>query len=148
MPQHIDPKNIIVPKPIGTILAVQNQYDKLGFHRVFGQYKKKGRDLNSLMAAQTKERFKSNAFLNGAVRLHSIQKYHIQIGEELFGRKNLCLNFVRGLDIATAIHRWARSSDRQSTWLLRCMEKTHALEDTRWSGVQIPPSPFFRYLGG
>ena len=85
------------------------------------------------------ERFKSNAFLNRAVRLHSILKYHIQIGEELFGSKNSCLNFISGLDIASVVQQWARSSDRQSTWLLRCMENTHSSEDTRWSGVQIPP---------
>lgn len=117
---------------------------------------KRLRELSSIVTTynsevlETKEKFKSNAFLKRAVRLHSILKYHIQIGEELFGRKNLCINFIRCLDIATAIHQWARSSDRQSTWLLRCMEKTHAPEDTRWSGVQIPPSPFLllTYLRG
>ncbi len=37
--------------PNGTIFTVQDryQYQKLVFHRVFGKYKKKGRDFNSLL---------------------------------------------------------------------------------------------------
>jgi len=35
--------------PIGTILSVQNCYDKLDFFKVFSKYKKKGRDINSLI---------------------------------------------------------------------------------------------------
>src|SRR5450759_2021788 len=37
--------------PIGTILAVKNKYDELGFSDVFDKYKKKGRDINSLIQA-------------------------------------------------------------------------------------------------
>ena len=37
--------------PVGTIFAVQGQYEKLDFPAVFGKYKKKGRDLNSLIMA-------------------------------------------------------------------------------------------------
>src|SRR3989344_1851490 len=35
--------------PIGTILGVQNCYDKLDFFKIFSKYKKKGRDINSLI---------------------------------------------------------------------------------------------------
>ncbi len=37
--------------PIGTILAVRNKYEKLYFSGVFDKYKKKGRDINSLIQA-------------------------------------------------------------------------------------------------
>ncbi|MDD5617437.1 MAG: transposase [Candidatus Methanoperedens sp.] len=37
--------------PIGTILAVKNKYEKLDFSGVFEKYKKKGRDINSLIQA-------------------------------------------------------------------------------------------------
>jgi len=35
--------------PIGTILGVQNCYNRLEFFKVFSRYKKKGRDINSLI---------------------------------------------------------------------------------------------------
>jgi len=48
--EHISPnKNISFP--IGTILSVQEYYNKLGFSRVFGACKKKGRDINALINA-------------------------------------------------------------------------------------------------
>jgi len=37
--------------PIGTVIAIQNYYQKLDFNQVFGDYKKKGRDINSLIQA-------------------------------------------------------------------------------------------------
>lgn len=37
--------------PIGTILAVKKQYEKLDFSSIFGKHKKKGRDINSLITA-------------------------------------------------------------------------------------------------
>jgi transposase len=37
--------------PIGTILAVKKQYEKLDFSSIFGKHKKKGRDINSLIKA-------------------------------------------------------------------------------------------------
>ena len=37
--------------PVGTIFAVQGKYEKPGFPAIFGKYKKKGRDLNSLIMA-------------------------------------------------------------------------------------------------
>lgn len=37
--------------PIGTILAVKKQYEKLDFSGIFGKHKKKGRDINSLVKA-------------------------------------------------------------------------------------------------
>jgi transposase len=37
--------------PIGTILTVQKQFQTLGFHHIFSKFKKKGRDLNSLLMA-------------------------------------------------------------------------------------------------
>jgi len=47
---EISPNNNIC-FPIGTILTVQIQHEKLGFQYVFSKYKKKGRDLNSLITA-------------------------------------------------------------------------------------------------
>ena len=48
--EHISPnKNISFP--IGTILSIQEYYNKLGFSRVFGACKKKGRDINALINA-------------------------------------------------------------------------------------------------
>ena len=35
--------------PIGTILSVQNCYENLNFHKVFSKYKKRGRNINSLI---------------------------------------------------------------------------------------------------
>ena len=52
--------------PIGTILAVQNQYDKLGFHRVFGKFKSKGRDLNSLLMALVSYKLTENFSISRA----------------------------------------------------------------------------------
>ncbi|HEY9245451.1 MAG TPA: IS1634 family transposase [Candidatus Methanoperedens sp.] len=48
--------NEIIPNdnicfPIGTILAVKKQYEKLDFSSIFGKHKKKGRDINSLIQA-------------------------------------------------------------------------------------------------
>ncbi len=37
--------------PIGTILAVKKQYEKLDFSSIFGKHKRKGRDINSLTQA-------------------------------------------------------------------------------------------------
>ena len=37
--------------PIGTILGVRDYYSKLSFASIFGKYKKRGRDLNSLIQA-------------------------------------------------------------------------------------------------
>ncbi|RZB30920.1 MAG: hypothetical protein AEth_00874 [Candidatus Argoarchaeum ethanivorans] len=37
--------------PVGTIFAVCRQYEKPGFPAIFGKYKKRGRDLNSLIMA-------------------------------------------------------------------------------------------------
>jgi transposase len=47
---EISPNNNIC-FPVGTILTVQKQHEKLGFHHVFSKFKKKGRDLNSLITA-------------------------------------------------------------------------------------------------
>lgn len=46
----ISPNNNIC-FPVGTILAVQKQHEELGFNDVFSKYKKKGRDINSLVTA-------------------------------------------------------------------------------------------------
>jgi transposase len=37
--------------PIGTVLAVQKYYGRLGLSRIFGKHKKRGRDINSLIEA-------------------------------------------------------------------------------------------------
>ncbi len=92
------------------------------------------------------ERFKHNANNNGRCIKTVFQSYHIQIGGEL-SDKILLQGFNVKTDVASAINKRARSSDRQSTWLLNCRVYSHALEDTRWSGVQIPPSPPFIYSG-
>jgi len=47
---EVSPNNNIC-FPIGTILTVQKQHEKLGFQHVFSKYNKKGRDLNSLITA-------------------------------------------------------------------------------------------------
>ena len=47
---HINPnKNISFP--IGTILSVQEYFNKLQLFRIFGAHKKKGRDINAMMSA-------------------------------------------------------------------------------------------------
>ena len=40
-------KNICLP--IGTTLAVQHFFEKLNFYEIFGKYKRKGHDINSLL---------------------------------------------------------------------------------------------------
>ena len=47
-PYNLTP-NDNISFPIGTILGVQNYYEKLSFHKVFSKYKKKGRNINSLI---------------------------------------------------------------------------------------------------
>ncbi|GBE53901.1 transposase DDE domain protein [archaeon BMS3Bbin15] len=47
---------VIIPNnnisfPIGTVLAVQKYYQRLGFSKIFGKHKKRGRDINSLIEA-------------------------------------------------------------------------------------------------
>ncbi len=37
--------------PIGTVLTVQKYYQRLGFSKIFGKHKKRGRDINSLIEA-------------------------------------------------------------------------------------------------
>jgi transposase len=52
--------------PIGTILAVQEYYEKLGFLDVFGKYKKKGHDLNSLIQALLSYKLTENLSISKA----------------------------------------------------------------------------------
>ena len=46
--------------PIGTILAVQKIYSNLNFSGVFSKYKKKGRDINSLIQSLTSYKLTDN----------------------------------------------------------------------------------------
>lgn len=64
-------KEIIVPNanicfPIGTILAVEKHYQKLGFHSIFLKFKKKGRDLNSLLMALLSYKLTDNLSISKA----------------------------------------------------------------------------------
>ena len=52
--------------PIGTIFAVQDQYNKLGLHRVFGKFKSKGRNLNSLLMALVSYKLTENFSISRA----------------------------------------------------------------------------------
>ena len=52
--------------PVGTIFAVQGQYEKLGFPAVFGKYKKKGRDLNSLIMTLVSYKLTENFIIGRA----------------------------------------------------------------------------------
>ncbi|MDJ1421387.1 MAG: IS1634 family transposase [Candidatus Methanoperedens sp.] len=52
--------------PIGTILAVKNKYEKLHFSGVFEKYKKKGRDLNSLIQALLSYKLTENLSISKA----------------------------------------------------------------------------------
>ncbi len=46
--------------PIGTILTVQKYYERLGLSAIFGKYKKRGRDINSLIEALLSYRLAEN----------------------------------------------------------------------------------------
>jgi len=46
--------------PIGTILAVQQYYEKLGLPAIFGRHKRRGRDINALVAALVSYRLTEN----------------------------------------------------------------------------------------
>lgn len=52
--------------PIGTILAVQEYYEKLNFEDVFSKFKKKGRDLNSLIQALLSYKLTDNLSISKA----------------------------------------------------------------------------------
>jgi transposase len=52
--------------PIGTILAVRNKYEKLYFPCVFEKYKKKGRDINSLIQALLSYKLTENLSISKA----------------------------------------------------------------------------------
>lgn len=52
--------------PIGTILAVKNKYDKLGFSGVFDKYKKKGRDINSIIQSLLSYKLTENLSISKA----------------------------------------------------------------------------------
>jgi transposase len=52
--------------PVGTILTVQKQHDKLGFYHIFSKYKKKGIDLNSLIMALVSYKLTDNLSISKA----------------------------------------------------------------------------------
>ncbi len=62
---EISPNNNIC-FPIGTILTVQKQHEKLGFQHVFSKYNKKGRDLNSLITALVSYKLTDNFSISKA----------------------------------------------------------------------------------
>ena len=62
---EISPNNNIC-FPVGTILTVQKQHEKLGFHNIFSKYKKKGRDLNSLITALVSYKLTDNFSISKA----------------------------------------------------------------------------------
>ena len=82
---EITPNNNI-SFPIGTIHAVQQQYEKLILHRVFSKYKKKGHDLNKLITAlisyKLTENFsisKANEWIN---RKEVLEQFELEEFEE------------------------------------------------------------------
>ena len=52
--------------PIGTILAVKNKYDQLYFSGVFDKYKKKGRDINSIIQSLLSYKLTENLSISKA----------------------------------------------------------------------------------
>jgi len=62
---EISPNNNIC-FPVGTILTVQNQHEKLGFQNIFSKYKTKGRDLNSLITALVSYKLTDNFSISKA----------------------------------------------------------------------------------
>lgn len=63
--------NILEPNknisfPIGTILAVQNDYKKLNLQKVFGKHKKKGRNINALIEATLSYKLTENLSISKA----------------------------------------------------------------------------------
>ena len=52
--------------PIGTILAVKNKYDMLNFSGVFDKYKKKGRDINSIIQSLLSYKLTENLSISKA----------------------------------------------------------------------------------
>lgn len=52
--------------PIGTVLAVQEYYEKLNFEDVFSKFKKKGRDINSLIQALLSYKLTENLSISKA----------------------------------------------------------------------------------
>jgi len=62
---EISPNNNIC-FPVGTILTVQKQHKKLGFHNIFSKYKKKGVDLNSLITALVSYKLTDNFSISKA----------------------------------------------------------------------------------
>jgi transposase len=63
--KNINPtKNISFP--IGTIAAVQECFDKLGFSGIFGKYKKKGRDITALVQALVSYKLTDNLSVSKA----------------------------------------------------------------------------------
>jgi len=62
---EITPNNNIC-FPIGTIIAVKKQYDKLGLSRVFSKHKNKGRDTNTLLMALVSYKLTDNFIISKA----------------------------------------------------------------------------------
>src|SRR5665648_841652 len=63
--------NEIIPNdnicyPIGTILAVKKQYEKLGLSRVFSKHKNKGLDINTLVMALVSYKLTDNFSISKA----------------------------------------------------------------------------------
>src|SRR3989344_4855163 len=73
--------------PIGTILGVQNCYDKLDFFKIFSKYKKKGRDINSLIQSLVSYKLTDNFSICRGSDLININ-FHIRMliltGQALF----------------------------------------------------------------
>ncbi len=72
--------------PIGTILAVKNKYNKLDFEGVFDKFKKRGRDISSLIQALLSYKLtenlsisKSNEWIN---RGEVLDIFHLEKFEE------------------------------------------------------------------
>lgn len=72
--------------PIGTIATVQKYSDKLNFYSIFGKYKKKGRDITSLVEALISYKMTDNLSISKASdwinQKEVLQKFNLNFFEE------------------------------------------------------------------
>src|SRR3989338_3978797 len=72
--------------PIGTIIVVEEYFDKLNFSSVFGKYKKKGLEINVLTQALVSYKLTENLSISKASewinRTEVLNRYHLKAFEE------------------------------------------------------------------
>jgi len=75
--------------PIGTILAVQSYYERLGLSEVFGKHKKRGHDFNSLVKAMVSYKLTENQSVTKAADWINRQEVLNTFGLETFEQRTL-----------------------------------------------------------